>query len=86
MQNFPEVPEKKPEKSKQQKAGMLLVEAGTEFAVMIGLPLIGFIFLGKWLDTKYQHRFFVVIGIFLAIALSSYMIYKKIQQIKDLLK
>lgn len=86
MQNSPNEPKKTPEISKQWRAGMLLIEAGTEFAVMIGLPLIGFIYLGRWLDTKYQHRFFVVIGIFMALTLSSFMIYKKIKQIKDLLK
>ncbi len=86
MQNSSSQPGKKPETSKQRKAAMLLIEAGTEFAVIIALPLVGFILLGKWLDAKYQHHFFVVIGILAALALSSYMIYKKIKQIKDLLK
>ncbi len=86
MENSPIDPKKTPEINKQRRAGLLLIEAGTEFAVMIGLPLIGFIYLGRWLDTKYNHRFFVIIGIFVALALSSFMIYKKINQIKDLLK
>lgn len=86
MQNSPNEPKKTPEISKQRRAGMLLIEAGTEFAVMIGLPLIGFIYLGRWLDTRYHHRFFVIIGILAALALSSLMIYKKIKRIKDLLK
>lgn len=86
MQNLTERPEKKPENDKQRKAGLLLIEAGTEFAVMIGFPLGGFILLGKWLDNKYQHHFFVVVGIFCALALSSYMIYKKIKQVRNLLK
>ena len=66
--------------------GLLLWETGLEFAVIMAAPLIGFIYLGKWLDSKYHQKFFVILGLFLAIALSSYLVYKKIKDLKKLLK
>jgi len=64
----------------------LLFELGIEFALMIGLPLGLFVYIGKLLNNKYQVNFFPLIAIFLALPLSSYMIYKKIKEVRDLLK
>lgn len=78
---------KKPENEPKSKAlGYMVAEAGIEFAVMIGLPLYLFILLGKWLDQKYHKSYLVIICIFAAIALSSFMIYKKINSYKKLIK
>ena len=79
---------KPPDLNKNSKPEMWgkLLDFGLEFALMIALPLLGFIYLGRWLDTRYEQKFFVVIGILLALMLSSYMIYKKIKSLKDLLK
>ena len=81
-----------PEKEKQQeikakKAAVWsqLLEIGLDFAVYLALPLLVFIYAGQWLDTKYHHKFFVIIGLFTALGLSSYLIYKKIKAIKDLM-
>lgn len=63
-----------------------MMNFGLEFAAMIALPLLGAIYLGKWLDTRYHQKFFVLIGIFLALGLSSYLIYRKIKEVKDLIK
>ena len=80
--------EKKPQDPKTTKSvfGVLMVEAGLEFAVILAGPLIGFIFLGRWLDNKFNHHFFVLIGILLAIPLSGYMIYKRTLEYKKYLK
>lgn len=66
--------------------GYMLFEVGIEFAVMIALPLIGGILGGKWLDVKTGHRFYVIVGILGAIALSSFMISKKIMDLKKMMK
>jgi hypothetical protein len=83
-----ENPEKKNEQDvKARKAAVWsqLIEIGIDFALYIAIPLFAFIYAGKWLDAKYQHKFFVIIGIFLALGFSSYLIYKKIKSIKDLM-
>jgi len=64
----------------------MLFELGIEFAVIMALPLLGFIYLGQWIDKKNDTKIFVVAGILLAIALSSYLIYKKIKTVKNFLK
>ena len=72
--------------NKQKLFGLLMLEAGVEFAFLIGAPLIGFIFLGRWLDTRFNHHFFVLIGILLAIPLSGFMIYARTKEYQKLLK
>ena len=46
---------------KSPDATRLMMQAGIEFALLIAIPLIGFIFLGRWLDNKFNHHFFVVL-------------------------
>lgn len=76
----------KGEKAKKVALGYMLFELGAQFAVIMALPLLAFIYLGKWLDAKYGSKLFVVAGILLALALSSYLIYKKIDEVKKLMK
>ncbi len=64
----------------------MLFELGIEFAVILALPLIAFIYGGRWLDSKYDTKIFVVAGILLALTLSSYMIYRKINEVRKMLK
>ena len=82
--------EQKPQESKSNKnsavLGYMLFEVGLEFAVMIALPLIGGILGGKWLDHKSNHHFYVIVGILLALSLSSAMIYKKIVDLQKMMK
>jgi len=63
-----------------------LFELGIEFAFILALPLIGGVYLGKWLDSKYGTKFIVVIGILLALGLSSFMIYRKIKELDSRLR
>ena len=63
-----------------------LMEIGIDFAAYLAVPLLAFIFAGKWLDARYhKHQVFVIIGLFLALALSWYLIFKKIKAIKDVI-
>lgn len=79
-------PDSKPqEPDKRKVVGILLMEAGFEFAFLIAVPLIVGIWGGKWLDAKYNHRFFVVIGILLGIAVSCIAIYSRIKDYKALM-
>lgn len=69
---------------KQPPSLGLLVSAATDFAVSIAVPLLVFIYLGRWLDRKFDTKLFVVAGILLALALSSYAIYKHIKKLSKL--
>jgi hypothetical protein len=73
-------------KAKKAAVGYMLFELGLEFAVMIAGPLIGAIFLGRWLERKYDSKLFIVGAIFLALGLSSYMIYRKILDARKMMK
>ena len=90
MENIPsEQPSSQPnsQKNPQQKAVMVLMaEAGMEFAVLIAAPLIAGIFAGKWLDKKYNHHFFVIIGILLGLAVTCVAIYRRINDYRKMLK
>lgn len=59
-----------------------LLELGIEFGLIIALPLIGLIILGLYLDKKYGTvPLFILIGLFVALGISSVMLYKRINQI-----
>ncbi len=79
---------KESQESKARKAQLWsqLVGIGLDFALYLAIPLFAFIYGGEWLDAKYHHKFFVLIGIFLALGLSWYLIFKKIKEVKDLMK
>ena len=86
MENQQNEAEKKPSQEKKPAMYFMVVELGLEFAFMLLVPLLAFIYGGKWLDAKTSHHFFVIIGILLALALSSYLIYRKINEIRNMLK
>ena len=54
LQNTPEDKKQNPKKI----VGVLLMEAGLEFAFLIAGPLVAGIFSGKWLDAKFNTHFF----------------------------
>jgi hypothetical protein len=73
-------------KGKQKMVGLLMLEAGTEFAFLIAAPLIAGLFAGKWLDKKYNQHFFIIIGILLGLTITAIAIYQRIKDYKKLLK
>jgi F0F1-type ATP synthase assembly protein I len=73
-------------KEKKKIVGLLMLEAGTEFAFLIAVPLIAGILGGKWLDNKYHHHFFVIIGLLAGIGITGFTIYRRILDYKKMLK
>ena len=73
-------------KAKKAAVWSQLMEIGIDFAAYLAVPLLAFVYAGKWLDVKYhRHDLLVIIGLFLALALSWYLIFKKIKAIKDVM-
>ena len=85
MENLTEKPHKDTSQTKKI-FGLLMLEAGTEFAFLIAVPLIGFILLGRWLDNTYHHHFFVIIGIFAALIVSATGIWKRIKALQEVMR
>lgn len=57
-----------------------------DFALLIAIPLIVFILLGKWADQKFGKNYFIVIGLLTAIAISTLAIYKQINKLSKYIK
>ena len=70
----------------QKVASVLMLEAGFEFAFLIAGPLIFGLFIGKWLDRKTHNNFYVIVGILLGLAISSFAIAKRVNEYKKILE
>jgi uncharacterized membrane protein YqjE len=57
-----------------------------DFALTLAVPLVIFIFLGKWADEKFNTKYIVIIGIFLAIATSTVAITKQVKKLSNFIK
>jgi hypothetical protein len=57
-----------------------------EFGFIVVVPLLGFGYLGKWLDNRYHQKFFVLIGILLALATTTLWFYRSIRRLMNDLK
>jgi len=75
-----------PNKNSNSTLFLQFANIALEFAFLIAVPLLAFIFLGKWLDAKLGTQYFVLIGIPLAITISSVAVYKRIKIIAEQLK
>jgi len=71
------------QEQKKRLTGMKALAIAGEFGFIIVIPLLGFGYLGKWLDRRYDHHFFIYIGIILAIITSGLWFFRVI---KDLMK
>ncbi len=78
--------DKPPHNPKQKVVGLLMLEAGTEFAFLIAVPLIAGLLAGKWLDNKTHHHFFVIIGILLGISMTCITLWSRIKDYRKMLK
>ncbi len=78
-----------PEPQKTPSQRMTLAKTlgiAVEFGFIVALPLLLFVFLGKWLDHKYHTVFIVYIGITLALAASTLWFYKRIVDLMNDMK
>lgn len=76
---------KEPQQPKDKSAltTMKMLSFATEFGFIIAIPLLIFIFIGKYLNNKYGHTYFTIIGILLALTVSTIWMYRKIKEFKD---
>ncbi len=79
-------PEENQAKIAKASLAVKMVDFGLEFAVILILPLVAGVLVGKWLDTKYHHKFYVVIGLLAALFISGFTIYRKIKDYQRLIK
>lgn len=82
----PEANQSNPKNPEQKLFAMLMLEAGIEFAFLIGGPLILGILGGKWLDGKYHKNFYVIIGILLGLFITCVSVYKRVLDYKKILE
>lgn len=75
-------PQNKPQIKKQSVPSLIRITAfAGEFGFIIALPLLGLTFIGKYLDNKYNSKYFVLVGLLLAIFLSTLYLYKRLNRI-----
>ncbi len=86
MENSPQEQNKPPKNEKQKAVLALMMEAGFEFAFLIAVPLVAGVLAGRFFDRKYNHHFFVIIGILLGLTISCISIWQRIKDYKKLLK
>ncbi len=58
----------------------------SEFGFVIALPIIGLGLLGKWMDSRYGTKYFVLVGILLAIFVTTVWIARRLKGIMEDLK
>ncbi len=74
-----------PPESGQKKRELMakMFSFTTEFAVVLAAPLIILIYLGKYLDQRLDTHYIVIIGIFVALIISSTWIYRRLKSLND---
>lgn len=63
-----------------------LVGIAGEFGYLIAVPLLVGVLVGKWFDQKYDTHFFVLVGLLLALVISSFAIYKAVRRLLDIFR
>ena len=68
-----------PNKQKSsQLTTMKTLSFAIQFGFMIAIPLLVFVFIGKWLSAKYDNEAFLYVGLVLALLTSTAWFYKRI--------
>ncbi len=65
---------------------MSLVSVGLDFAVILAAPLLVGIFLGRYIDGKMGTKYWVIVGILVAMVVSAVGIYKHTKRVERLMK
>lgn len=83
---MPEIePQKEQSKPNYKLTMMKAANVSFEFGFMIALPLLAFVFAGKYLDKKFGTSYIVFIGIALALVSSTVWFLKRVRSLaKDL--
>ena len=76
----------KPQVPDYKMEGMQVLGVALELGFIIALPIVLFAFLGKWLDTRFHHSFYIYIGILVALGSSVLWIYARLQPLVVRLK
>lgn len=75
---------------KAKDQGMLgaafMLSTAVEFAIILAAPLIGAVFLGRWLTAKYHNPAYSIIALLVALALSSAAIALDIRKLSKKIK
>lgn len=71
-------------KNNKQESPLKNVAKLSGIAIQMGVIIYVFVFLGKWLDTKYNDgdKLFVIILTLLGVAISLYTVIKQVNRIK----
>ncbi len=71
--------------AKKHTTGLKALNLAVEFGFIIVIPLLVFVYLGKWLDNRYDKGFFVILGILLALITTCLWFIKTIRKLmKDM--
>ncbi len=84
MKEFQEVT--RPKQSPKLLNAMSMVSVGLDFAVMLAVPLIIGIYAGRYLDAKMGTKYWVIVGLLLAMATSIVGIYRHTKRLAKLMK
>ncbi len=57
-----------------------------DFALIIAIPLIVLVWVGKFLDDKYETKFFILIGLAIALIVSIIGLKNQIKRLQELMK
>lgn len=84
--NMPENQPNSEDSNKKHLTRLKTVNIALEFGFIVVIPLLAFGYLGKWLDGKYDKNYFVLIGIVLAMVVTTVWFYKTIKKLMEQMK
>ena len=65
---------------------MSMFSVAGDFGLIIALPLIVAVYLGRWLDTRYGTKYFILVAILFALFISVVGLYKQITKLSKQIK
>ena len=74
------------EKNATSVKGLNYIGLAVDFGLSIALPLVAMIYVGKWLNGRYNVEYFIPFAIIVALVITSALIYRKIKHITDSFK
>lgn len=73
-------------RSKKIYDAVSMYSVAIDFAFIIAVPLIAFVYIGRWADQRYNTKYLVLIGILIGLTISTVGIAKQIKKLSDQLK